>query len=75
MPLLQVSVKVSIPAVAVVTVMVPLGDCEPLHAPLAVQLVPAVAVHIKVVERPAITELGLRLTEMEVGVMEPEGEW
>ena len=68
---LQVSVKVSMPAAVAVTVMLPLSDCEPLHAPLAVQLVPAVALHINVAERPAITELGLTLMETEVGIIDP----
>jgi hypothetical protein len=63
---LQVRVKVSVPALVGVTVMVPPAGCEPLHAPLAVQLVPAVAIHVRVVERPAITELGLTLIDTEV---------
>jgi hypothetical protein len=54
--------------------MVPLAGCEPLQAPLAVQPVPAVAVHISVVERPAITELGLTLMDTEVGVLGLEEE-
>jgi hypothetical protein len=73
MPLLQVSVKVSMPAAVGVTVMLPLAACIPFHAPLAVQFVPAVAVHIKVAARPAITDVGLTLIETEVGVMGPDG--
>lgn len=64
--------KTSVPAVVGVTVMVPLLDCEPLHAPLAVQDVPLVADHMSVAARPAITEVGLKLIEMEVGVIAAE---
>ena len=75
MPPLQVNVKVSVPAVVGVTVMVPLLGSEPLHAPLAVHAVPLVADHIRVVERPAMTVVGLRLIEMDVGVIAAEPAW
>jgi hypothetical protein len=55
--------------------MVPLLGSEPLHAPLAVHAVPLVADHIRVVERPAITVVGLRLIEMDVGVIAAEPAW
>jgi hypothetical protein len=69
MPLLQVNVKVSEPAAVGVTVIVPLAASEPLHAPLAVQVVPLVADHISVLERPAITEVGVKFMEIDVGVI------
>ncbi|HEX3912646.1 MAG TPA: hypothetical protein VHW71_03995 [Steroidobacteraceae bacterium] len=53
--------------------MLPLADCIPLHAPLAVHDVPLVADHMSVTARPETTEVGLTLIEIEVGVIEPEG--
>jgi hypothetical protein len=35
----------------------------------------AVADHVSVVDRPAMTVAGLRLIEIEVGVVEPEPAW
>jgi hypothetical protein len=45
-PPVQLSVKVSVPAVVGVTVFDPVAASVPLHAPLAVQVVPVLAVHI-----------------------------
>jgi hypothetical protein len=55
--------------------MLPLLGCEPLQAPLAVHVVPLVADHIRVVDRPAMTVVGLTLMEIEVGVIEAEPAW
>lgn len=74
MPLLQVNVKTSMPAAVAVTIMLPLADCEPLHAPLAVQDVPLVADQVSVTARPAITLVGLTLIETVVGVIAAEPE-
>jgi len=52
--------------------MLPFACCEPLHAPLAMHVVPLVADHISVTARPAITEVGLTLMETAVGVIAPE---
>jgi hypothetical protein len=46
----QLKVKVSAPAVVGVTVLVPVAARLPLHAPLAVQLVPAFEVHVTTVD-------------------------
>ena len=69
---LQVRVKVSEPAAVGVMLVLPLAGCVPLHAPLAMHVVPLVADHIRVTARPAITEVGLTLIETEVGVVGPE---
>jgi hypothetical protein len=42
----QLSVKVSVPAVVGVTVFEPVVPSVPLHPPLAVQVVPVLAVHV-----------------------------
>jgi hypothetical protein len=57
-----------------VIVMVPLSGCEPLHAPLAIHVVLAVADHVRVVDRPTMTLVELRLIEIDVGVIEA-GAW
>ena len=72
MPLLQVKSNVSVPAAVGVIVMLPLAGCVPLHAPLAVHIVPLVADHMSVTGRPAITVVGLTLMEIDVGVIEAE---
>jgi hypothetical protein len=70
MPPVQVRVKVSEPAAVPVTVIVPLTGCVPLHAPLAVQVVPVVADHMSVEGCPATTVVGLKFIDIEVGVIE-----
>ena len=75
MLLLQVRSKVSVPAAVGVMVMVPFAGCEPLHAPLAVHMVPLVADHMIVTDRPAMTVVGLTLMLIEVELIDPEPEW
>jgi hypothetical protein len=70
MPPLQVNVKVSVPALVGVTVIVPLADCVPLHAPLAMQEVPLVADHVSADDCPAITVVGLTLIEIDVAAID-----
>jgi hypothetical protein len=72
MPPLQVNVKVSDPADVPETVVVPLAGSVPLHAPLAVQLVPLAADHMSVEGCPATTVVGLKFMVMETGVIEAD---
>ena len=74
MLLLHDKVKVSVPVVVGVSVIVPEVACEPLHAPLAVQLVPAVAVQVSVADCPNVIEVGLTVMAI-AATVDPEGEW
>jgi hypothetical protein len=60
-PPLQVNVNISLPAALGVTVNVPLKAFVPLHAPLAVQLAPAVTDHVMVAGCPTTTAVGCTL--------------
>jgi hypothetical protein len=44
--------------------------CEPLHAPLAVQLVPLLDDQVTVAGCPTVTDAGLTFTETAEGVVE-----
>jgi hypothetical protein len=68
MPPLQASENVSLPAVVGVTIVEPITACEPLHAPLAVQLVPLFDDQVTVAGCPTVTDAGLTFTETADGV-------
>jgi hypothetical protein len=58
----QLSVKVSLPAAVGVTVCVPVAAKLPLHAPLAVQLVPVFEVQVTTVDCPSVIVVGFTVT-------------
>ena len=72
MLLLQVSVNTELPAAAGETVLVPDALWVPLHAPLAVQVVPLVADHVSVALCPCEMVVGAtdRVT-LAGGIAEP----
>jgi hypothetical protein len=46
----------------------PVAGCEPLHAPLAVQLVPLFEDHVTVTDWPTATDAGLTFTVTAEGI-------
>jgi hypothetical protein len=75
MPPLQVSVNVSVPTAVGVSVTVPVTACDPLHAPLAVQVVPLVADQVRVDDCPSTIEVGVTVIVTAEGVGELPGAW
>jgi hypothetical protein len=66
----QLNVKVSVPAAVGVTVRVPVAARFPVHAPLAVQLVPAFDVHVTTVDWPSVMVVGFATTlTVALGIM------